>query len=214
MEVFISCLSRGNIKSLRLNPEAGRVTLALPSDSDCLCCNQWGTWIDATQSRRLPDQGVISCRDFLVFSNTLFSLPSLGSRGDILIVMFHYLFRQHCSFLCIRLRKEICKVTSSARTSGVRGGRPPPPTVVQALLRSSALLRTLRSDVAGSALGSAGRLEARAGERSARCSWMTTFTESCILVLGALGLPRLWAQDFLTCQRTDKQTTLMVTPEQ
>lgn len=43
MEVFITRLSRRNIKSLKLNPEETRVTLALPPDLGCLCCNKWGT---------------------------------------------------------------------------------------------------------------------------------------------------------------------------
>lgn len=43
-DAFITCLSRGNIKSLKLNPKEARAVLALPSGAGCLCFNKWGAW--------------------------------------------------------------------------------------------------------------------------------------------------------------------------
>lgn len=70
MEVFITCLNRWNIKSLKLNPKEVRVTSALPSDSGCSCCNKWGTWNWALHKAFFIARSVITSGDFHVFPDT------------------------------------------------------------------------------------------------------------------------------------------------
>ena len=110
--VFITHLSRKDMKSLQLNPEEAWVTLALSSDSGCLCCNNWGTWNWASAASFSRPRASSHIRLDLCF---LHFLPNISLWG-ILVFMFQH-FPQG-SRVCVRLKREVFKVFSCGGRKG------------------------------------------------------------------------------------------------
>lgn len=114
--VFITHLSRKDTKSLQLNPEEAWVTLALSSDSGCLCCNNWGTWNWASAASFSRPRASSHIRLDLCF---LHFLPNISLWG-ILVFMFQH-FPQG-SRVCVRLKREVFKVFSCGGRKGQGSG--------------------------------------------------------------------------------------------
>lgn len=79
---FITWLSRGNIKSLKLNPEEARAVLALSSDTGCLCCNKRGAWNWRFHEAFSPSAGVELCVGISMCPRSFFSLAPLWKHLD------------------------------------------------------------------------------------------------------------------------------------